>query len=420
MGVKYVHKIEFINQLQTEMPRVTRADFFFTTLILVAVTLPFSNLMVNTLSIWLMVASWAITGPIKDKILLLRSNKLIWLFSLLFILYSMGLIYGDFNLGLFEVEKRLSLFIFPIVLGTAPQINSKKLKTILVSFSISCIAISLLCLIDMFHSNHSLGIPYGYYITHGYISNYFGFHQTYFSIYSVLSVFILLYVLLKNKDKSQFRNLFLVFGIVYLIFFILLLGSRVGFISLLGLFVVSFLLYSYKKRKLLYGIAVAFLFIFTTSFAIQFFNPIKEKLKSLVSSSKENSQYNSSERLELWESTFEVIKGNLLLGVGTGDLQPALQKIYKIDSKAYNNHLNSHNQFLDIAATFGIIGLIIFLLCLFYPIYLCYVNDKYLYAIFIMLFVFLSLVECPLAMQKGVIWYAFFNSLFAFHRLETL
>jgi|GEM_PF-2397901 len=425
------------------MFKINKESFFFFALILVAVTLSFSNLLINTLSIWLMIASWIIVSPLKEKIQLLKANKLIWLFSSIFIMYAIGLTYGNINIGLFEMEKKLSLLIFPIVLGTAPKINSKQLKIILVSFAVSCIVISLVCLIDTFYRNYSQGIvffsdhfysetSYGIINTHNdswlflneNLTKNYGFHPSYFSIYVAFSIFILLYILLRSENIGKFTRISLVIGVIYLVIFNFFLASRIGILSLSFLFICGMLLYSYKKRKLLAGLFVVLIFIFTILITIQSIIPIKEKFKNLIGSSgTEYSQYSAgSGRFELWQSSLLVIKDNLPFGIGTGDLQPALQKIY--ESKKfiipYRFQYNPHNQFLEIAAVIGIIGLLIFFLCVFYPIYISFKTKNYLYLIFIFLFIFISLVECPFSVQKGVVWYGFFNSLFAFHSLKKL
>lgn len=409
------------------MFKTTKESCFFYALILVAITLPFPNLLVNTLSIWLMIATWVISSPIKKKIVLLRTNRLIWLFASLFIIYCFGLIYGDFKLGLFEIEKRLSLLIFPVILGTAPPISSKKIKVILVSFALSSIVTSLICLIDSLYSNYKQGIPYSN--ARFYFSNLtvnYGFHASYFSIYLVFSIFILVYIGLQNKSLSKFAKLAIAAAIIYSIFFIFLLASRIGLISLVMLTVSALVYYSHKKRKLFYGIAVALIFSGSILFSLQFFTDLNLKFKGLIHLDTENSEYSgSSIRLDLWENTMIIINDNLLFGVGTGDLQPALQNIFKTKefTQPYQNflnphnknQLNSHNQFLDITATLGMFGLLIFLGCLFYPLYLASKNKNYLFALFIFLFMFLCSVEVPFAVQKGVVWFAFFNALFAFH-----
>lgn len=412
------------------MFKTTKESCFFYALILVAITLPFPNLLVNTLSIWLMIATWVISSPIKKKIVLLRTNRLIWLFASLFIIYCFGLIYGDFKLGLFEIEKRLSLLIFPVILGTAPPISSKKIKVILVSFALSSIVTSLICLIDSLYSNYKQGIPYSN--ARFYFSNLtvnYGFHASYFSIYLVFSIFILVYIGLQNKNLSKVAKLAIAAAIIYSIFFIFLLASRIGLISLLVLSIGSLLFYSYKKKKLLYGIGIACVFSISILFSLQFFTDLNLKFKGLIHLGTENSEFSGSGiRLDLWENTLIIINDNLLFGVGTGDLQPSLQHIFKTKdfSDAYQsylnphnqNQLNPHNQFLDIAATLGMFGFLFFLLSLFYPFFLAYKNKNYLFALFVLLFMFLCSVECPLATQKGVVWYTFLNSLIVFHSFK--
>jgi len=411
------------------MFKINKESFFFAALILVAITLPFSNLLVNTMSIWSMIFFWIINSPIKEKIQLLKSNKLVWLFVSLFLINVIGLIYGDLKLGMFEVEKKLSLLIFPVVLGTSSQISSKRLKAIFISFAISCIAIGLICLVNTFYTNYSQGITlnnvhlnnnYTWRFSYLNLTKDFGIHPSYFSMYAVFSIFILLCMLLKKKHVSKTIKFSLMASIIFLIILILFLASRIGIICLLILSLGSILVYYYKKQKLIYGIIATLLIISLMVYFLQFFSPISEKFKDLVYRGSENLPFRSFVRFDLWKSTLAVIKDNLLIGVGTGDLQPILQTIFKSSNyvESYQNHYNPHNQFLDTAATLGIIGFLVFSLGVFYPFYLSYKKKMYLYSIFILLFIFVCLVECPLAVQKGVVWYAFFNSLFAFHSLK--
>ncbi|MES2590504.1 MAG: O-antigen ligase family protein [Bacteroidota bacterium] len=424
------------------MRKITKEYCFCGALVMVAITLPFANLMINTISIWALIFFWLISNSLKEKIQLLKNNKLIWLFSSLFIMYGVGLLYGDLQLGLFEIEKRLSLLIFPIVIGTAPLISSKKLNITLISFSLSCVLISLICLINTFYINYSQGIDFfsdKFYTVNSYGTIYtynnswlfsnenltktYGFHPSYFSVYTIFSIFILIYTLIKNGNLGKLAKSLIVVAIVHLLIFNFFLASRIGILSLFILLISAMLFYAHKKEKLLKGFVITFLFVLTVVSFLQLFTPIREKFKSLVSSSAENFQFSGgSSRFQLLESVFVVIKDNVLIGVGTGDLQPALQKIYESENFIipFRYQHNPHNQFLDIAATLGILGSLFFLISLLYPMYLSYKTNNYLYLIFILLFVFLSLVECPLAMQKGVVWYAFFNSLFAFNSLKKV
>jgi hypothetical protein len=78
--------------------------------------------------------------------------------------------------------------------------------------------------------------------------------------------------------------------------------------------------------------------------------------------------------------------------------------------------LRSHNQFLAIGTAFGIIGLIWFLIALFYPLFLKEYRIDYFYFLFIVIAVLSMLTEDTLESQAGVTFFAFFNSLFLFQK----
>lgn len=74
--------------------------------------------------------------------------------------------------------------------------------------------------------------------------------------------------------------------------------------------------------------------------------------------------------------------------------------------------MRSHNQYLSIGVAFGIVGLIWFLITLFYPMFLQGKNVDYLYVTFLLIAVISFLTEDTLETQAGVTFYAFFNSFF--------
>jgi O-antigen ligase len=107
--------------------------------------------------------------------------------------------------------------------------------------------------------------------------------------------------------------------------------------------------------------------------------------------------------------------------VGTGDSQAELEKSFNEKNYAFAsyNHCNAHNQYLQETVAFGLPGLFIFLLCLFIPFAsFLHSNQEYLYCIFLILFSFVCLSESILQLSKGIIWYSFFNAVFAFTAAE--
>ncbi len=130
-----------------------------------------------------------------------------------------------------------------------------------------------------------------------------------------------------------------------------------------------------------------------------------------------------TQRFEFWKAAFGIIKENFIFGVGTGDIQIAFDQQYvEMDSPLLKEwRLRSHNQYLSITVAFGIVGLIWFLITLFYPMFLLEKNVDYLYCTFLIIALVSFLTEDTLETQAGVTFFAFFNSffLFIFRKSET-
>ena len=116
-------------------------------------------------------------------------------------------------------------------------------------------------------------------------------------------------------------------------------------------------------------------------------------------------------RLEYWKTASRIIAKEPWLGVGTGDVPQAFELQYHLDKSSLSekNRRRAHNQFLTIWLTFGIGGLIYFLIYLFIPLKR---SQHKFYPIFFII-VFLSFfTEDTLETQAGVTFFALFNSLF--------
>lgn len=122
-------------------------------------------------------------------------------------------------------------------------------------------------------------------------------------------------------------------------------------------------------------------------------------------------------RFIYWKTAYKLIKENPLIGVGTGDIQNKffnyLKKNYPQINKKWIHR--SHNQFLSIAVSFGIIGLLFFVFLLFYP-FIFFKGRKlisYIPFFFFYFTIILSmLTEDTLETQVGVSYFAFFTTLF--------
>jgi 5S rRNA maturation endonuclease (ribonuclease M5) len=133
----------------------------------------------------------------------------------------------------------------------------------------------------------------------------------------------------------------------------------------------------------------------------------------LYQSGKNPSGSSLIQRLEFWKAGFSIFKDHLIFGTGTGDVQKAFHEKYielnsPLDEKW---RLRAHNQYLTFALTFGITGLIYFLITLFYPV-LKFKSGDAAFLIFMAIAALSFVNEDTLETQAGVTFIMFFMSLF--------
>lgn len=124
-------------------------------------------------------------------------------------------------------------------------------------------------------------------------------------------------------------------------------------------------------------------------------------------------------KLEYWRISLSIILKHPIIGVGTGDVPGAFRKEYensktRLDSVWWKE---SHNQYLYITVASGILGFIVFMVCLISPMLIIKNLRSYMPFKFFIIMVFISMItEDMLTTQAGVSIVAFFYSLFLLAR----
>ncbi|KAA3646816.1 MAG: O-antigen ligase domain-containing protein [Bacteroidetes bacterium] len=118
-------------------------------------------------------------------------------------------------------------------------------------------------------------------------------------------------------------------------------------------------------------------------------------------------------RLEYWKTAWHVAKSNFWIGVGTGDIASAIEKQYQLNqsSLAPEYQKRAHNQYLTFWATFGVLGLIFFLVYLFYPYFIVSKEHQRVFFIFLLLAALSFLTEDTLETQAGVTFFTIFQTI---------
>lgn len=402
----------------------TAHKYFDISLVLLAGSFLYYHILSSILTV-LIILLWFITGYYKNIREILK-NHLALSFILTFIIPFISLAYShNKEEGLFCMQKTMSLIIFPVVLSTA-KISKRTVHHILYSFSISCILASTACLSYAVYFNYTVNslksfIPVLYSIDMG--ITLLGLSHVYLGLYVSCSIIIFGYLLYMSPHYN-YRFLLKFIAFVFLFFFLILLGGKMAIISTLLIFIISTAVYIIKTKQWIK--AVFFIVLPISIFYITFLKSenVKNRFKELFNTTNyeigDNQWNNIASRLSILECTKKIFKTNPIAGIGVGDVQTQLDECNNNLNFSTLKGMNPHNQYLQYLLSTGIIGLTIFVSSLIYAFITAYKKKNILYMGFIFLFALCFMTESLLERQHGVMFFAFFNSLFAFnYRSDT-
>ncbi|HEY9083391.1 MAG TPA: O-antigen ligase family protein [Vicingaceae bacterium] len=382
--------------------------------VLIAFSLPLATL--TPILIVLFALNWIVEGDFLEKLNNIKQNKVVFVFISLYIVHLLGLIYTD-NLksGWFDMEVKLSLLVFPLIIGSKP-LTEKQVRGIIKSLIISIIYVGLYLIsraIIFYFFNHENVFYYQLFSPF--------IHPSYLSMYINMAVAWVLYQ--NYNGKKVFTNAFIVdkLLVLYLFAITFLLASKSGIFLFIIIVFVYLCLEFYKNRKMIH-FAVGSLIILLSFIALSYFSPknfdrIIHLIETINSNDIENnSNESSSLRLHLWSTSNEVIKKSFLVGYGTGDGKDVLNKALeeKEITNAFKNKLNAHNAFYEIFLKLGVVGFVVLLLNIIFPSFIAFKQNNILYLFLVIILVFNFSFESMLETKAGVIFYAFFNSLIFF------
>lgn len=356
-----------------------------------------------------------ILGFIKKEVCF-QFTTLSSLFIFFYLCYVIGLYFtNDINAGVFELEKKLSFIILPLLLSLKfkkiVSLNLTYIGFIVGTFLVSIYGI-IMALICGIQTSSSLYCYFSSAISPIH-------HPSYLAAYLVFSIAI---ALNGWREKLDYFSLYwiiplAIFGIVFHSFLMSLSGILFLFIALF-LTLIIWISNRYGKVIIFFSI----LFITLIGFiALNTIPKIQEDWKDASSSAKEYIRnpksfvadkkfpFSSSEtRIILWTAAYHTFCLHPF-GVGTGNVDKFLGKeLIKLKQKdLINFNFNPHNQFLQTAVEIGFFGLLIFIAIVFFGLYYGF-KYRNLLLIIITGNLFLNcLFESMLQRQSGIIFYCF-------------
>ena len=195
-----------------------------------------------------------------------------------------------------------------------------------------------------------------------------GMHHIHFGILNGITLIVLLGVVI-NK-KVQGRKAVLSFVLIILVILgIHILGSRTGLLAFYVSFLISLVSYALSTKKikvLLQGLLLIIIilrsaYFFSTSFR----NKITNSIEDYQSWNKGiDINYKSmAMRLEAYKTCWAIIKENPLIGVGSGEQEYEMQRMYEKQNSVLfkENRVGPHNQILEWGVKYGFIGMVLVL-----------------------------------------------------------
>ncbi len=351
----------------------------------------------------------------------------ILLFCSLFTWWTIGVLYSTHADQAFKyMETKLGLFLIPFFLLILNPISQSEFRKLLKVFALGVtfylVLSYVLVIIQNYNYNAFEHVIYPFYLYHSLV-HFIGMHATYMAIQVALSILIVLDISLSEGIRNTKSIWWKLLWIVFLIFVLISLTVKMIVLA----FVFSIIIYAFFKlgfSSSLKIIAPIFL-VFVLSVAVlssnsRFGGRIGINEKNLVQDfsfdpeNKNGSWGSWNMRYALAKTSLDVIKENLIFGTGIGDEKVERRKSYtKNDFQfALNKDFNEHNQYLNVLLNSGLIGFIIFLALLIYPMYKAIKVKNALYIAFVVLIMISFLSENYLSRQIGVVFFAYFHTLF--------
>ncbi|MDZ7646838.1 MAG: O-antigen ligase family protein [Cytophagales bacterium] len=351
------------------------------------------------------------------------SSFIILLLPIFYLLHIIGIAYSsNIDQAFFELEKKISFIVFPLIFASPDLLNKNQYKFILNSFVGSCLIGSLLCL-GYATTRFFLTGETTYFFYHD-LSEIIGMHAIYLAMYCCFSFFILVYYY-KNDvlNRGKVAKVIYLFGLMYLVVFIFLLSARIMIAAFTIITCMGLLSYGYRSKQLL---KVMTIFVLLIGFCGSLIFLIPNNLERFKEAINYKSQYaidkqygGRSTRELIWECGIDVIRENILLGVGTGDTQDELQKCYKQDENKNwallyrpDFKYNAHSQYLQTFIDLGVAGIFGLLMCFIAPLRISLLDKNYLAVSFFILFILGCITESMFELNKGIVFFSFFSSFF--------
>jgi len=316
---------------------------------------------------------WLISGNYKTKLNLIFSSKLMLASLLFFGLHVVGMLWTeDLQWGLHIIHKMWYFFLLWPILFTL--VKKDYIKYYVGAFLLAITFTEILSYLVWFEI-----IPE---FRHAKIWNPTPFmsHISYNPILAFAIYLISHQVLFQDKLSKLKRYIYFSLAITMSIN-MFITGGRAGHVMyFVMLSILIFQYFNYKKIRSLILIMIVIPSVFYTAYqSSDIFNKRVDMAVENTLNYSENKGSSVGRRITWAINSWDIIKKNLIIGVGTGDLPSEYKKINQINSPELPNINNPHNMYTLVLIQLGLLGFFSFASIFYYQIKLSFrSSDKYI------------------------------------------
>lgn len=362
----------------------------------------------------------------REGLLKKINDETVIAFASYFLLTLIGTAYSsDISAAFGYVERRLLIIFCPLLfsgLSLSEKYRKPLLRSIIVFTSLGLVIGFISSAFDYQHSGDS-----GFFYNDNLV-DILSKQAPYYGLF-INTAIVLIRIL---KDKIAYYCLpILITGQFFL-------AVRLSILLMLLLFMIWFLYEGYKRnyKIILAGIAImlvvmagaSFLFpqtakrflSITQVFEYQFDNP--NPVNHFNGEIKEENWNGLTIRLALWHCGMEIIGEQPVFGVGTGDYMSSLRKKFEEKNFVYalERDFGIHNQYIYTCMTFGIVGLLMFLVSYGFLIRKAVAGNNFEFPAFLFIVLISFLTENIFNRYYGIYYVSFVSGLLFYQREKPL
>jgi O-antigen ligase len=265
----------------------------------------------------------------------------------------------DFE-AIYELLRFISVILFIATFRFYFSLDIDHFNRIVKSLVFVCVLYLFFGIIDVSNNNISLFDNESSYFLKSHLG-----HRNLFAI--MLALFLPILFIYTFIVDSIFKKSISVFLILIIMFFLLILMSRVGWIGIF-LFTITICVYLYKaysKKWVLFFVhfilIIGILFVFNFKESSPKILKIQDRITSFFDYKTKVNDHTSTinERLILWEKSKQLIQDHLWIGVGPGQWKFQIPKYDLSGTRAEFGHIvfpQPHNDFIWYFSELGVLG----------------------------------------------------------------